>query len=149
MLWCRTLTDWVASVPASYWTFNPLGEPARRCLVFAQFEAGSSLDSEVSVNHLLLGILRQYPALVPAAVRDTMVRAIAADEPRGRWAPAGARQYKLGAEVIGVVRAANDIAHAAGRQKVTPADLATAIRFESDSLAARLLRAHGPNPLSA
>jgi hypothetical protein len=147
-LWGRTLTDWLVSVPASYRAagispFSSLSEPARRCMFFARFEAGSFSGSEIRVNHILLGILRQQPTLVPAAVRESMVRAIEADEPLGRCRPVGTAP-NLGLEAIRMLTAATGIAHGAGRLKVTPTDLATAIRSESDSLAARLLREHMP-----
>ena len=89
-LWGRTLADWAVSVPASYWvagtpntTFSSFGDPARRCIFFARCEASSFSGNEVTVNHLLLGILRQQPALVPETALETMVRTIEAEEPLG------------------------------------------------------------------
>lgn len=166
-LWGRTLADWVVSVPASYWAagtpntlFSSFGDPARRCIFFARCEASSFSGDEVTVNHLLLGILRQQPALVPETALETMVRTIEAEEPLGRClplilnphahrlkvpSPAGPGEVELGEEAIRAVTAATEIAHTAGRQEVTPADLATAILREPNSLAARLLREHMPD----
>jgi hypothetical protein len=90
-LWGRTLADWVVSVPASYWAagtpngpFSSFGDPARRCIFFARCEASSFSGNEVTVNHLLLGILRQQPALVSETALETMVRTVEAEEPLGR-----------------------------------------------------------------
>jgi hypothetical protein len=160
-LWGRTLADWVASVPASYWAagtpntpFSSFGDPARRCIFFARCEASSFGRNEVTVNHLLLGILRQQPALVSGVVAlETVVRTIEAEEPLGRRLPLilnpHAHPFKvfspvapveLGEEATRVVTAATEIAHTAARQEVGPADLATAILQGPSSLAARLLR---------
>lgn len=164
-LWGRTLADWAVSAPTSYWEavtphtlFRSLGDPARRCIFFARSEASSFSRSEVTVDHLLLGILRQEPGLVPGAALDTMVRTIEAKEPAGRRFPprldshaAHADPYRLrpavappelSEEATRVVAAATEIAHTAGRQWVSPADLAEGILHEPRTLAARLLREH-------
>lgn len=163
-LWGRTLADWVVSVPASYWTagtlhglFSSFGDPARRCIFFARCEASSFSGNEVTVNHLLLGILRQQPTLVRETALEAMVRTIEAEEQLGRRlplilnphahrlrapTPSGPGVIELGEEAVRVVTAATEIAHAAGWREVTPADLATAILSEPNSLAARLLREH-------
>lgn len=176
-LWGGTLADWMVSVPASYWAagtpngpYSSFGDPARRCIFFARCEASSFSGNEVTVNHLLLGILRQQPALVPETAVVTMVRTIEAEEPLGRCRPLilnphanplrvpslvgrlagelverGPGELELGSEANRVVTAATELAHTAGRQEVTPEDLATAILREPNSLAARLLREHIPN----
>jgi len=164
-LWARTLADWVVSVPASYWEAgtpntpsSSFGDPARRCIFFARCEASSCARNEVTINHLLLGIPRQQPALVSEAALETMVRTIEAQEPLGRRvplilnphthlrfkvsSPARPGEVELSEEAIRVVAAATEIAHTAARQEVMPADLATAILQGPDGLAARLLRRH-------
>ena len=164
-LWGRTLTDWVVSVPASYCgagavstPYGAFGDPARRCIFFARCEASSFSRDEVTVNHLLLGVLRMQPALVPGMALETIRRTIEAEEPLGRCLPLNlyphARhpmktasvvspgEIELGEEATRAVTVATEIAHTAGRQKVTPVDLAAAILQGSDSLAARLLREH-------
>ena len=175
VLWGRTLADWVVSVPASYWgggtlnnPFSSFGNRARNCIFFARCEAYSFACNEVTVNHLLLGVLRQQSVLVPEAVLETMVRTIEAEEPLGRRVPlilhphsfadrfkafsttvdsgeievVGLGEIELGEEALRVVTAATDIAHTQGRKKVVPADLARAILQGTDGLAARLLRQH-------
>ena len=149
-LWCHTLADWVVSVPPSYRPvptgalYGSFGEPARRCVFFAHYEAHSFARRKVTVNHLLLGILRQQPALVPPGARELAVRAVEQEEPlpRRHPAPASTTDLKLGDDAARVVTAATGIAHAAGRRTVTPSDLASAILETSDGLAARLLREH-------
>ena len=130
-LWGWTLADWIVSVPASYWAagtpntrFSSFGDPARRCIFFARCEASSFARNEVTVNHLLLGILRQQPALVSEVALETMVRSIEVEEPLGRRLPLilnpRAHPFKvfspvapveLGEEAIRVVTAATEIAH--------------------------------------
>jgi hypothetical protein len=159
-LWGRTLADWAVSLPASYWgtpdtRFSSLADSARRCIFFSRFEASSFSRSEVTIEHLLLGVLRQEPALVPGVALEAIMRTIESTEPAGwhvlpmrdphahphRLFPAGA-PVELSEEAIRVVAAATEIAHTAGRQKAVPADLAAGILREAETLAARLLREH-------
>jgi histone H3/H4 len=147
-LWCHTFADWVVSVPPSYLPeptcalYRSFGEPARRCVFFAHYEAHSFGSREVNVNHLLLGIVRQQRAIVPPAAREAIVRAVEQEEPLPgrRQAAASTTDLKLGDNAARMVAAANEIAHAAGRPTVTPADLASAIVQNSGGLAAGLLR---------
>ncbi len=159
-LWWRTLADWAVSVPASYWgtpdtRFSSLADPARRCIFFARFEASSFSRNEVTVEDLLLGVLRQEPALVSGLALQAIVRAIESRELAGRRLPlmqdphahprtlfAARAPVELSEEASRVVTAATKIAHGAGRQKAAPADLAAGILREANTLAARLLREH-------
>jgi len=97
-LWRQTLTDWAVSVPARYRErggshshFSPLADPARRCLFFARSEASSFSRREITVEHLLLGVLREEPSLVPRAALDAVMRTIEASEPAGATRPTGQR----------------------------------------------------------
>src|SRR5262249_36384484 len=99
---------------------------------------------EIAAEHLLLGILRQDPSLVPARAIEAMRRAIEA-KAEG-WALRPKRRLRtraipLSAETDRAVAAAKEIAQAAGR-KVLPRDLATGILREPNSFAAGLLRDH-------
>lgn len=147
-LWRRMLADWAVSVPARYWErvgahihSSPLADPARRCLFFARSEASSFSRREITVEHLLLGVLREEPSLVSEAALEAVVRAIEASEPAGRRVPP-MEDLRLADEAIRVIDAARKIAHTAGRQDVSPADLARGILREENTLAARLLREH-------
>jgi len=147
VLWARTLADWAVSVPARHWEragphghFALAEDPFRRCVFFACYEATMFSRREITVEHLLLGVLRQDPSLVPEAGREAMVLAIASHEPTTRRRFAVTRDLRLSRETARVVAAAKEIAHAEGRQQVAPRDLATGILLEPDTLAARLLR---------
>src|SRR5580700_9100130 len=67
-LWMRTLADWALTVPARHWEratphtdFALPTDPYRRCIFFACYEACSFSRNEITVEHLLMGILRQEP----------------------------------------------------------------------------------------
>jgi ATP-dependent Clp protease ATP-binding subunit ClpA len=147
-LWRRILADWAVSVPARYWErirphtrLGSLADPARRCIFFARSEASSFSRREITVEHLLLGVLREDPSLVSGAALEAVVRTIEASEPAGRRVPP-MEDLRLSEEAIRVIAAAREIAHTAGRRKVAPADLARGILREANTLAARLLRHH-------
>jgi ClpA/ClpB-like protein len=150
-LWVRTLADWAVSVPVRYWEratphphhliFDSL-DPARQCLFLARREASSFSRREIQLEHLLLGILRQEPSLVPDP--EAVVRAIEAAEPAGRRDPP-MEDLRLSRETVRVWESAKQIALTAGRHQVAPRDLAAGILNETDTLAARLLREHTHN----
>lgn len=147
-LWGRMLADWAVSVPARYWErvgahlhSSPLADPARRCLFFARFEASSFSRREITVEHLLLGVLREEPSLVSKEALEVVLRAIEASEPAGRRI-APMEDLRLTGEAIRVIDAAREIAYTAGRRAVAAADLARGILREENTLAARLLREH-------
>jgi len=152
VLWAQTLTDWAVSVPARHWEratphshYNwPADlDPYRRCLFFARREASSFSRSEITLEHLVLGILRQEPSLVPEGARESMVRTIEANEPAIRRIPP-VEDLRLSRATIRVAIAANVIAQTAGRKEVAPRDLVAGILREKDTLAARLLRKYIP-----
>ena len=75
-LWRRMLADWLVSLPGRYWEqLVPHGHPslfaapARRCLFFARSEASSFSRREITVEHLLLRILREESSLLSGAAR--------------------------------------------------------------------------------
>jgi hypothetical protein len=151
--WARTAADWAVSVPARHWeraTPHPhLNWPAdldpyRRCLFFARREASSFSRSEITLEHLLLGILRQEPSLVPERARESIVHNIEANEPGSRRIPP-TEDLRLSRATVRVAIAANVIAHATGRKEVAPRDLVAGILREKDTLAARLLRRYVPD----
>lgn len=144
-LWMRTLADWAVSVPARYWEGATPHRPqlssldsGRRCLFFARLEASSFSRNEITLEHLLLGIVRQEPSLV--ANSEAVVRAIEAGEPAGRRLPP-MEDLRLSGQTVRAWVGAREFARAAGRQ-VTPKDLVEGILREPESLAARLLREH-------
>jgi hypothetical protein len=146
-LWIRILADWTVTVPQQYWEkamphvpqLTAL-DPARRCLFFARREASSFSRSEIGLEHLLLGILRQDPSLVPDA--EAVVRAVEAMEPSGRREPP-MEDLRLSRETIRVWEGAKEIAREAGRTEALPQDLIAGILRERETAAARLLRDAG------
>jgi hypothetical protein len=146
-LWRHTLSDWAATVPARYWEqvtlhwrFRVLTDPAQRCLFFARWEASSFSRREITVEHLLLGIMRQERSLIPRAAQETVMRAIEANEPAGRCIPP-AECLALSEQTIRVVAAAREIADTQ-RRGITPLDLVAGIQRAENTLGARLLREH-------
>lgn len=148
-LWVRILADWTVSVPARHWEqarqhrhFAFAQDPFQRCVFFACYEAASFSRSEITPEHLLLGILRQEPSLVPEVGREAMVNAIGDNEPRARRRFARTRDLRLSREAASAVTVAKEIAYTEGRDRILPRDLAAGILREPDTLAARLLREH-------
>lgn len=143
-LWGQTLADWTGSVLARHWEeltghLSLLTDPARRCFFFARLEASSFSRREITVEHLLLGVLREEPSLLPVLARDAVVRTIESNEPTGRRVPQ-VENLRLSEEAIRVVAAARRFARGTGREAIVPADLAAGILRETDTLAGRLLR---------
>jgi hypothetical protein len=146
--WWQTLADWVSSVPARYWERTvqhqgilQLDASARRSIFFARFEASSFSRREITVEHLLLGILRSERSLLPPAACLEILSAIESNEPSGRRIPP-TEDLPLSMQARSVIAVANEIARQSGRP-IAPADLAQAIRREGKSLAADLLRRFG------
>jgi hypothetical protein len=146
-LWRQILADWAVSVPASYRArvnprahLSPLADSARRCIFFSRSEASSFARREITIEHLLLGILREEPSLVHGEALMAVVRAIEESEVAGRRIPPE-EDLPLSVEAKRVIAAAGEIANKAGRN-IVPADLAKGILREANTLAARLLRTH-------
>jgi hypothetical protein len=146
--WRRALADWAVSAPARHWErvrlqrqCGSLAEPTRRCIFFARAEASSFSRREISIEHLLLGVLREAPALVSGTAREAVLRTIEENEPAGRRVPP-VEDLRLSFETIRAIEVAKEIAQAAGRLQVSPVDLAKGILREEKTQAARLLREH-------
>ena len=148
--WVGTLADWAVTVPARHWAratpCTSPAEPFRRCIFFACYEATSFSRNEITLEHLLLGVLRQEPSLVPEG-REVVVRAIEAEEPGVRRRFAVANDLRLSRETFRAVTAAKEIAQTAGRGQAAPRDLLAGILREPGTLAARVLRGHIRDPL--
>lgn len=146
-LWIRTLTDWSKTVITRHWepATQPKGfplpaEPFKRCLYFALGETRAFGQSEITLDHLLLGLLREEPSLVSDDARESMTRALHAAQQKGNEAPG--RDLPLSHETKRAWIAAAVFANDAGRKKIAPRDLAAGILRESHTRAAELLRAH-------
>jgi hypothetical protein len=143
--WVRTAADWAVTVPARHWerlTRTPLrtlGGPARRCVFYASYEAGSFAAGEITVEHLLLGILRQEPSLVSEICRQAICRAIEEKAPARQLVARVARPLRLSEHATRALETAGEIA---GQRRVAPRDLAAGIPRLENTLPARLLREH-------
>lgn len=143
-LWVRILADWARSVAREHWDDIRLhprpsmhDDAARRCVFFARHEASSFSRREITPEHLLLGILRQEPAL--AADAESIVREIEAQEQTPKRV-AAEEDLRLSRETMRVWIAAAALARQAGRRQATPRDLLAGILREQDTFAARVLR---------
>jgi ATP-dependent Clp protease ATP-binding subunit ClpA len=66
--------------------FERYTEGARQVVVLAQEEARAMRSGEIGTGHLLLGVLRTEPLLVPLRADDVRVRLQAGDaDPEGAW----------------------------------------------------------------
>lgn len=145
-LWAHTLADWAMSVPSSYRRSAELqpwqvcfGAGARRSIFFARFEASSVSRPEITLEHLLLGLLRQDRSLLSAEGRDVARRRIEAAEANPRRRPAR-EDLRLSWDCRKAIDVARETARSNGRRRISSADLAAGILAQEESLAARLLR---------
>jgi hypothetical protein len=145
-LWARTLLDWSKTVVTRHTdpiaepkAFPVPAEPFKRCICFALGETRASGQSEITLDHLLLGILREEPSLVSDVSREAIVHEL-------RPGPAALEpalcDLPLSHETKRVWIAAAVLANEAGRAKISPRDLAAGILCESHTRAAQLLREH-------
>ena len=144
-LWVRTLGDWSKTVitrhvePPAPPMARPIpAEPFKRCLYFALGETRAYGQSQITLDHLLLGILREEPSLVSDDARGAMTRELHAAQRKGDEAPG--RDLPLSHETKRVWIAAAVFANDDGRKKIAPRDLVAGILRESHTRAARLLR---------
>jgi hypothetical protein len=146
-LWMRTLLDWSKTVVTRHFDppTAPMARPIpaesfKRCLYFALAETRAYAQPEITLDHLLLGILREEPSLVSDGGRDAMMRALHSAQQKG-YAPTDT-DLPLSHETKRVWIAAAIFANDAGRKKIAPRDLAAGILRESHTRAAQLLREH-------
>jgi hypothetical protein len=152
-LWLRTLADLAWSVPARHLDgrarvhlgHSEIGEQVRMSVFFARQEASSFSRSEITVEHLLLGLLRNDAELAarlgPQAVA-AIVQSIEHAETSARRVPP-MEDLRLSRES----RCAWFYALVdAGGQPVEPRHLLRGILARPGTLAARLLREQGIEP---
>jgi hypothetical protein len=147
--WWRIAWDWVRTVPARHWErlwpshgHSRLSVPVRDAMFFARLEASSFGRREISVEHLLLGLLRNDEALRTAFGPEGVsgaVREIEASEAVSRRTPPR-EELPLSAESKRVVGLALLEAQAVAEPQVTASHLVRAILQQEPTLAAGLLR---------
>jgi hypothetical protein len=152
-LWLRTLADLACSVPARHFEARVrlhrgsgavFSESSRLSIFFARQEASSFSSSEITLEHLLLGVIRQDRDLAarigPLGVEE-VVRAVESAEGVPRRVPPveDLRLSVAARRALGVAKIFGTHDGAA----IEPRHLLRGILRERDSLAARLLRDHG------
>jgi ATP-dependent Clp protease ATP-binding subunit ClpC len=151
-LWLRILADYLRTVPARYlerpsprgfemWTFS-----ARRSVFYARHQASSFGCSEITSEHLLLGILREDPKVLPelTAGKADLVRALEAVETNPRRTPP-MEDLRVSFSVRHILELAKQEAALSRAHNVTSRHLLAAILQKDDTLAAQVLRRHGIN----
>jgi hypothetical protein len=150
-LWCRTITDLVRTAPLRHlerWlpchgNFR-FTDDARLAIFFARYEASSFSRTKITLEHLLLGLIRSdsvFQSTLGQKGVEHVVRRIELSEATARKIPAS-EDLPLSQECK---QAANHAINAAalGHQRVTTRHLITAILAQETTLAARILRECG------
>jgi hypothetical protein len=151
--WLRIITDLAGTVPARHlerWLphhrhHSPFTEDARQAIFFARYEASSFARSEITLEHLLLGVLRNDQALQSRLGQrgiEDVVRQIEAAEAVSRRIPPE-ETLPLSQQAKHAARQAVDAASASGEPRATTGHLIRAILQQETSLAARILRECG------
>jgi hypothetical protein len=148
-LWARTLCDWVCTVPRHRLRLHATpciySESFRQSIFCARAEASSFSRREITVEHLLLGLLRQDDRLAqelgPAKVA-AIVRELEEAEAAPRREPP-MEDLRLSVAARRVYDVARFYGMASEDQRVELKDLRRAILADKESLAARILRQQG------
>jgi hypothetical protein len=150
-LWVRTLADFLVTLPGRYLEPSPRGHgfenwtaAARHSVLSAREQASSFYCREITPEHLLLGILREDPELLPdlAAATTDFVLAIEAAETAPRRTPP-MEDLRVSFTVCNIFELAKEEAALSNAQNLKPRHLLAAILRREDTLAAQLLRGHG------
>jgi hypothetical protein len=160
-LWMRTFADFLrtiparhAETPASIYGIGsapslpqvPWNQASRHAIFFAREEASSFGQREITVEHMVLGILREekaMPELGPA--RDEIAREIEATENRPRRVPP-MEDLLISMPLRGILSVAKDEASRVGASTCTPRHLLAAILSQEQTVASEILRRHGITP---
>jgi hypothetical protein len=150
-LWMHTLADLASTVPTTHLerlgphcSNHGLRPETGRAIFFARFEAGCFGRKEITLEHLLLGVLREDRKLAreilsPEAL-DLVRRTIEAHEAQPRQTPTrGDLPLNQDAKAA--------IAEAIRRGGIGPRNLLIGILQQESSRASRILREHGVDGL--
>ena len=147
-LWARTLCDWVCTIPRHRVRLHAApciySESFRQSIFFACAEASSFGRREITVEHLLLGLLREDQRLVHKLGHAAVVaiqRQLEEAEAAPRLEPS-MEDLRLSSAARRVYDVARFYGMASEDRRVELKDLQRAILADKDSLAARLLREH-------
>jgi hypothetical protein len=147
-LWLRTATDLVRTLPLCHlenWlphhgNFRFEGE-ALQAIFFARYEASSFGRSEITLEHLLLGVLRQDQALRSALAgreEEARRRIEAMESDRRRTPPT--EDLPLSEECRTAIQGAIEEANDCAEPRVRTPHLIRAILKQESTLAAHILR---------
>ena len=152
-LWLRTFADLACSVPARHFEARvrlhrgssaAYSESSRLSIFYARQEASSFSSSEITLEHLLLGVIRQDRDLAarigPQGVEEIRCAIESAERNPRRVPPSEDLR------ISDPAKRALAVAHIFGTHDgaaIEPRHLLRGILRERDSLAARLLRDHG------
>lgn len=129
--------------------FEQYDNSARRTVFFARYEAGQLGAREITVEHLLLGLIREDPlALLPFLAEVETLRQQVEAGLGQRFCVELAAEMLLARSAKKSLQAALDEARRLQHKHVTMRHLLFGIVSQIDSEAARLLAAHGMNPES-
>jgi ATP-dependent Clp protease ATP-binding subunit ClpA len=108
--------------------FEAYTEDARQAIIHAQEEARALRSAEIGTGHLLLGVLRMVPLLLPLTADDVRARLGAGDAPEGTQLP-----FTDGAKRV--LERASQEPHRLGHARVTPGHLLLALAADPDVVA--------------
>src|SRR6266849_3830997 len=132
--------------------FERYTEKARRVIFFARFEASQYGSQYIETEHLLLGLLREDPALSKRFLGPTNVLAEIRTEIEKKITPreriSTAVEVPLTIESKAVLKLATEESNRLGQLYVGPEHILLGILRVEGSLAARLLQERGLTPAS-
>jgi hypothetical protein len=128
-LWLRTIGDLALTVPVQYWEragrLREYSPAARHAIFYAHYEAASFNGREVTLEHLLRGVLREEKKLAAGQT----------DRPRRRVIATGG--FPMSLDCKKALAEAHQLAQDAG-SKIMPRHILVAILKQDSSEAARL-----------
>jgi ATP-dependent Clp protease ATP-binding subunit ClpA len=137
----------LAGTLPGYGLFERYTEPARRTIFFARYEPNHFGTKEIDSEHLLLGLLREYPRLAERlhsrdASASEIRKEIEKRKPPGPKTPTSV-DLPLSKESKRALAFAADEAHRRKHQQIGNEHLLVGLLREEKCLAAELLRARG------
>jgi ATP-dependent Clp protease ATP-binding subunit ClpC len=124
--------------------FERFTEKARRVIFFARYEASQHRAKEIRTEHLLLGLLREDPAIRERINAEDIRKEIETQTERGDpVSTAIGDDMPLSRETKQALNHAGDIADSLHHARVGTEHILQALLAQPDSLAGKILKAHG------
>lgn len=118
--------------------FERFTEQARRAIFFARYEASQFGSQTIELEHLLLGVLRDYPG-IPFATKEAVRRRIEERTPAGEKTSTSV-DLPLSHQTKQALRYADEEAALKQDKRITPKELILGVLHFEDSLPAQLVR---------